>query len=314
MRENKVVISGYVSFDHIIKIKKPAKIGTTSLVENKTNGQIYFGGCSVNIAAALTKLKIPSIPVIRVGGDYKKHGFDHFLEQQQILLDGISMIEEEATSTCYLIQDPNFDHITIFYPGAMDERYAGDLLDDLFVDSTLGVITVASYADNREFFQKCIANEVPIVFGMKEDSEAFPDHFLRELLVQSKIIFMNQSERNTIEQTLGLNNITDLFDLGKAEIIVTTYGKDGSVFYQKTEQGILSDQIPAFFIEAIIDATGSGDGYISGFLYGYLNGKSIADCCKLGSSLSSFVLLKEGCCTNLPTEERLLKRFSEMGD
>lgn len=49
-----VLTSGYVSMDHIIKIDTPAKVGFTSLVTNQSNAQIFYGGCSVNIAYALS--------------------------------------------------------------------------------------------------------------------------------------------------------------------------------------------------------------------------------------------------------------------
>lgn len=52
-----VLTSGYVSMDHIIKIATPAKVGFTSLVTNKSNSKIFYGGCSVNIAYALCGLE-----------------------------------------------------------------------------------------------------------------------------------------------------------------------------------------------------------------------------------------------------------------
>ena len=39
-----VLTSGYVSMDHIIRIATPAKVGFTSLVTNKSNSKIYYGG------------------------------------------------------------------------------------------------------------------------------------------------------------------------------------------------------------------------------------------------------------------------------
>ena len=69
MRQIDVLTSGYVSMDHIIKIASPAKVGFTSLVTNKSNARIFYGGCSVNIAYALSRLGMVSLPVLRVGGD-----------------------------------------------------------------------------------------------------------------------------------------------------------------------------------------------------------------------------------------------------
>lgn len=147
-----VLTSGYVSMDHIIKIDTPAKVGFTSLVTNQSNAQIFYGGCSVNIAYALCRLGMCAKPVLRVGEimratDLKISG------RGNVPLDGITELPEEATSVCYLIQDNHNDHITIFYPGAMDGKYAKPLPDELFEDTKLGVITVASRQDNEEFLK-----------------------------------------------------------------------------------------------------------------------------------------------------------------
>ncbi len=304
-----VLTSGYVSMDHIIKIKNPAKVGFTSIVSNRSNAKIYYGGCSVNIAYGLNKLGITAVPVLRVGGDYQENGFKDFLIEGNVPLDGITELPQEATSVCYLIQDNKNDHITIFYPGAMDEKYTCEMNEELFENTKLGVITVASKKDNEQFYQKCKKYNVPIVFGMKDDFEAFPEEFLKELLTESKIIFTNEVEREIIEKIYGMKEITELFEFGNVDILVTTLGKEGSICYVRTENGIKKEQIGIRHIENVVDATGSGDAYMAGFLYGYLKGYNPKECCKLGASLSSYVLQAEGCCTNMPTEEQLLETW-----
>lgn len=312
MNQFDVIINGYVSMDHIIKINTPAKVGFTSLVTNKTNAKIYYGGCSVNIAAALCKLGLKAMPILRVGEDYESNGFKHFLIDGNVPMDGISVVEDEATSVCYLLQDNCNDHITIFYPGAMDGKYAKVLDTKLFEGARLGVITVASRQDNEEFFKACRQCNVPIVFGMKDDFDAFPIEFLKQLLTSSKIIFTNEVEREIIEKLYGFDDITQLFSIGEVEIIVTTLGKEGSIYYEKTKEGIRSEKIGICPVEQVVDATGSGDAYIAGFLYGYLSGMNATDCCKLGSVLSYFVLQKEGCCTNLPDINQLMNEYKKL--
>lgn len=303
-----VLTSGYVSMDHIIKIDTPAKVGFTSLVTNQSNAQVFYGGCSVNIAYALCRLGMCAKPVLRVGGDYESNGFKKFLKEGNVPLDGITELPEEATSVCYLIQDNHNDHITIFYPGAMDGKYAKPLPDELFEDTKLGVITVASRQDNEEFFEKCQKHHVPIVFGMKDDFDAFPEEFLKRLLTGSKIIFTNEVEREIIEKIYGFEDITELFDIGEVEIIVTTLGKDGSLCYIREGDIIRQEKIGICKVDHVVDATGSGDAYMAGFIYGYLKGYKAEECCRLGGTLSYFILQAEGCCTNAPTEEQLLEK------
>lgn len=310
MSGKKILTSGYVSMDHIIKIKTPTEIGFTSIVANKNNSKIYYGGCSVNIAYPLSKFGENAIPVLRVGSDYEEIGFKNFLENVEVSLEATKVIEDETTSTCYMIQDNMGQHIALFYPGAMDEKYSEPLEDSLFEDAEMGIITVASKKDNEEFYSKCKKHNIPVVFGMKSDFEAFPEPFLKELLYNSKIIFTNECERETLEKMFNLEDITDIFKIGEAEIIITTYGKEGSTYYKKMPDGTVeSCCIPICDCTKVVDTTGGGDAYIAGFVYGYVNNMSMSDCCRLGSTLSSFVLEEEGCCTNIPDKEEFIRRF-----
>ena len=105
-------------------------------------------------------------------------------------------------------------------------------------------------------------------------------------------------------------DMTDWFNLGKAKVIVTTLGKNGSRIFHKEEDGSVSVIEVPITKTAVgnVSAVGAGDGFVAGFLYGYVNGKSLQLCGQLGSTLSSFVIEKEDSTTNLPTLEQLLER------
>lgn len=306
-----VVASGYVSMDHIIRIAEPVRTGFTSIVTNANNTRIFYGGCSVNITVALSRLGKKAVPLIRVGDDFESTGFKHFLESASVPLDGIHIIKGETTSTCYLLQDNQNDHITVFYPGSMDKKYAAELEDVFFKDTRLGVVTVASREDNTFFLEKCKKYQVPIVFGMKDDFDAFPTDFLKEILLESRIVFMNEVEREIVEERLKLHNVQELFSMGSVEIIVITLGKKGSICYEKKKETYAEYKMGIFEVPEVTDATGSGDAYMSGFLYGYLEHRPIEECLRYGAALSSFVLQSCGCCTNIPDITQLENKVKE---
>lgn len=307
-----VLTSGYVSMDQIIKIASPARVGYTSLVTNPDNTKIQYGGCSVNVAVALCRLGHVAMPILRVGEDWESNGFKSFLQESGVPLDATEVIRGEATSTCYLLQDNNGDHITIYYPGSMDKKYASPVSDEFFKEAKFGVVTVASRPDNEFFVEKCKKFHVPVVFGMKDDFDAFPTEFLKELLQESKIIFTNEVERKIIEDLFALDSIEKLFEIGKVDVLVTTLGKDGSVCYERTEDGIKEHHIGICKIDHVVDATGSGDAYISGFMHGYLQNKPVDECCRLGTALASFIIQAVGCCTNIPSIEALEAKAEEL--
>lgn len=305
-----ILTSGYVSMDRVIKISSPARVGFTAIITNKDNASINFGGCSVNIAYAGSKLGLSTAPLIRVGGDYEDTGFKAFLEKSGVALGGVTQLQEEKTSCCYLIENPDGDHVTLFYPGAMDGKYSSPPPDSLFIQSRLGVMTVGAKADNEVFFEKCRQHDLPMVFGMKSDAEAFPPDFLKAVLAYSRIIFMNEAEERAISEEFGLHSITTLLSSDKTEIVVITCGTAGSRFYRKQDGEILSGRIPACKPDEVIDTSGSGDAYISGFLFAFIQGYSVAECCMAGSVLASFVIEKEGCTTNIPNPEQFMQRLA----
>lgn len=302
-----LVISGYSSFDHIVELSSPASVGKTSLISNSSCNDIYWGGCSVNIATGLSRLGLKTLPILRVGNDFESSGFKEFLTNEGISLDGTKKINGEINPSSFLLQNPDGEHITAFYAGAMDKKHFNSYEDFCFKNSKAALMTVASKDDNEEFLRLVKKYNLPLFFGMKSDPVGFPKEFLKEIFLESKIIFMNKIESIQIENLLELNDISDLFSKGKTEIIVITLGKEGSVYFTKEGK---SKRIQSEKLNSFVDSTGGGDGFITGFLYGYYNHKPIEECCQLGSVVSAYVLENYGCTNNLPTKEKLIGRFN----
>ena len=306
-----VVTSGYMSIDRIVNVDSPLKVGRTSIILNSDNTRPYYGGCLINVSYIMAKLGMNPLPLLRVGEDNDTMGFIQYLKDASVPLNGLKTIENESSSNCYIVSDRDNNHVTIFYPGAMDSKYASELPDEYFENTRLALITVGSYSDNSEFYGKCLKHDIPIVFGTKLDYDAFPVSFLKEILLNSRIIFSNEHEREEINELMGIDEITRLFDMGKAELIITTLGEDGSECFEKTENGIIHKRIKAHPTSNFVDATGAGDSYIAGFLYGYLNGYDTEASCQMGSVMASFIIEAVGCTTNAPDLERFKARLEE---
>ncbi|WP_213951298.1 carbohydrate kinase family protein [Tepidanaerobacter syntrophicus] len=305
------VISGYISMDRIIKVASPLRAGRTSIIINSDSEKIYYGGCSTNIAYILGKMGLKPLPIIRVGEDNKANDFLRYLKSANIELDAVEIIKGEISSYSYIVSDKDDNHVTMFYPGAMDSRYSKKIDDKLIKNSRIGILTVGSYLDSLEFYNKCLKHDIPLVFGAKLDYDAFPIDFLKKILLKSKIIFSNKSEAEDIQSIFNIDDMAKLFSLGNAEIMIVTLGEEGSLCYEKTSSSFKLHKIKPYKLEKVVDATGAGDAYIGGFLYGYLNGKSVIDCCLMGSVMSSFVLEKVGCTTNIPTSKQFYNRLNE---
>lgn len=308
-----VIVSGYPSLDRIIKVSDNPRFGITSLIDNGDNGQVHYGGCSTNIVYLASKLGVKALPVFRVGCDFEKVGLKKFLEDGGVPLEGIKVIDNDYTSNCYLIENKDGNHITLFYTGAMDKKYYKKLEQSMFEKSKYAVITVGCLEENWDFMKCAKKAGNKIVTGMKCDFNAFPFEFLKEFLYGSHIIFANEGERKEIEKEFGLESIEELFKDGNAEVIVITKGSEGSEVYYCEDEKIKKESINIAIPDKVVDTTGVGDAYITGFLYGLTKGKNYVECAKYGSVASSFIIEDMGCLSRIPTikeyEERYKKNY-----
>lgn len=309
MMKQTVVLSGYAGINQIIKVRGLPRVGVTEIVQNTDNTRPYYGGNSVNVAYCLAKLGVGARPIVRGGCDFAATGFEAFLRDGGCICDAVTTVPHDATPICYLVEDEAKNHLTLFYPGSMRGEYAPETQPDAyFADACMAVLAVGARQDNINFLAKVKQLGLPLAFGMRADFDAFPKELLGEILHTAKIIFTNEGERALIEELFALESITQLLEQGSAEIIVTTLGAQGSVVYEKCGNGICESVVAATQCEEVVDATGAGDAYIAGFLYGYLGGKPAQTCAEYGSTLSSFVIEQVGCLANVPTEEQLLDR------
>lgn len=73
-------------------------------------------------------------------------------------------------------------------------------------------------------------------------------------------------------------------------LFAITRSEKGSVIVHGDEQ-IVQAATP---VERVVDTTGAGDAYTAGFLYGWVNDKSLAECAKLGTFCGSTVIQQVG--------------------
>lgn len=311
MKRFEYILSGYSGINRILRVQSLPRLGVTELVQNADHARACIGGNAMNIACGLAALGLRVLPVLRGGYDYKECGLEAALEEAGVCREALTLVERDSTSCCYLVEDAKNDHLTLFYPGAMDGRHAPESIPrEWFEASKAAVLAVGSRQDNELFLNRVNEVGLPLIFGMRADFDAFPKELLRRILTAARLIFMNEEECRLLLELYELGDITELFGWGNAELIVETLGARGSLLYEKTAGGCKKTEIPVMPGDTVVDATGAGDAYMAGFLYGMSLGKAPATCALCGSTAASFVVERTGCLTNVPDEAALLRRLA----
>ena len=103
------------------------------------------------------------------------------------------------------------------------------------------------------------------------------------------IVFANRAEALALYETDDFDHA--LTKIGEdCKLAAVTMSEEGSIIVTGGERL----KVDAIEVKRIMDTTGAGDLYAAGFLYGYTNGRSLADCGRLGSLAAGIVIEQVG--------------------
>lgn len=306
MRQLEIVGIGYPSIDNIIRLDGMVESGKTTIITNDNSKDIFYGGCVVNICYLLATLQHRCGIVMSVGEDFESSGFSEFLQEASIDLSLVNRCSGIKTSYTTLLTTEDGNHCTLFYPGAMGKdtntHYDFDRLN-----AQWGLVTIGNLQANMNFVDACIEKKIPLIFSMKGDFSVLSKEYLEKVFVNSKIIFMNRQEFDGLSLYLG-RDLLSYFDESALELLVITDGEKGSTILSPAA----CVAVPAFTSIEVVDTAGGGDAYIAGFLHELMMGKEALECGLGGSCLSSFIIEKYGCLTNIPSQEAYENRKNQL--
>lgn len=295
---------GYPSIDHIIEVAPRPEIGKTSTIINDNSENTYFGGCAVNITCLMSSFGYECGLAMTVGNDFEASGFKSFLQQNGIALQFTKENPALKTSFTELIMSPEGEHITLFYPGPMSQKY-WEPYDFTLLNPKYGLLTIGELNGNTQFLEECLAKKIPLIFSMKGDYRSLGFDYLKKVFETAELLFMNQAEYRQLDEYLP-NKVLASLKNGATKAVIVTDGKCGSTIYTAEK----NYAIPA--AQTIVkDPAGGGDAYVAGFLAMYLGGKDWQECGMAGAVLASFIIEEFGCLTNIPTIEAFKHRLAE---
>jgi sugar/nucleoside kinase (ribokinase family) len=123
-------------------------------------------------------------------------------------------------------------------------------------------------------------------FCVQRHHDAFMDLVANDV----DLLFANELELCTL---YGTDRVEDAYAkvVDHCDLAVITLGAKGSAIVCR--DGTIID-VPAEPVEEVLDTTGAGDLFASGFLYGYTQGRSLAECGRLASIAAAEVISHVG--------------------
>jgi sugar/nucleoside kinase (ribokinase family) len=294
---------GHTAFDSIVLVKEFPSPNSSTLIKQIKN---FDGGAAANVAVVSSTLGLKSALVSAVGGEFKNSPYHDKLKNMGIDTEHMIVIENEKTPMAWVFTDSNNDQISYFYWGAA--AYFKESAPPKKAIEKVNAVHLATGDPNfnRRSGEVASSFEKLISFDPGQDLHMYSPDELRSVIKVCNILFGNHYEIDKILKTLNMD-INELRGIGP-EIVVKTYGKDGSVIY--ADKKIKIDAV----LRNPVDPTGAGDSYRAAFLNAYLRGENLEYCGKFASAVSSFIVEAEGCQTNVPDYNMAIERMKEKWD
>ncbi len=265
-----------------------------SLVHSRTE---MSGGSAANTAYGLASLGGKAGFIGKISADRLGEAFHHDLDTVGVKFFPGVTCKTEDTGRCLIVVTPDGNRTMNTFLGAASLLDAADISKSAV--QSAAVVLLEGYLFDKDAAKDAFrtAAEYAHAAGRKvaltlSDSFCVDRHrsdFLSLVKNDIDILFSNEDELKALYQVKSINDgLHRLRD--DCEFAAVTRNEHGSVVIDGDEVVII-DAEP---VDSVVDATGAGDMYAAGFLYGFVRGKPIEQCGKIGSIVASEVITHMG--------------------
>ena len=304
-RTNDILAIGELLID-MISTEYDANHGSNTYVR-------YFGGSPSNIAMNVKKLGIHSLIASAVGKD----GFGEFLinHLDKANIDPSYVQEVECSTSMVVVNKSKATPVPIFYRGADYHLDFTSKLEEAVLQSKIVHFSCwpISMTPSRQTIEKVIElaksnnilvcfdpNYHPMIWQKGEDGV----DYVKSIISKADIIKPSEDDA---ERLFGKdsheNQIAKFLKLG-AKLVIMTLGKDGAI----VSNGKETIKCHTLATE-VVDTTGAGDAFWSGFYTAIVKGHSIRQALKLGFAVSAYKLKYTGAVVDLPRLEVIEEKY-----
>lgn len=252
-------------------------------------GIVMAGGPAANTMAILASMNEPSTFIGKTARDKQAaiftEGFDNLCVSFSPIPSEIGM-----TASCIIFVLPNGERTIVFNDGI------SNILTEEDIQTNIDALKHTKYLYLGLVYYKDVSDEIikKIIEITPQDCQIIttlqnytrPDPDLGRKLLGGDIILGNIHEYSILCSDLGYTDMANLSAAFPEKIFACTKSEQGANIYHNETVACIKAQEPA----TIIDATGAGDAWAAGFLYGLANGLSLQESGDLGAAKACEIL------------------------
>ncbi|MFJ5834530.1 carbohydrate kinase family protein [Streptomyces sp. NPDC093089] len=287
----RIAVTGSIATDHLMTFPGwfseqllADRLDRVSLSFLADNLEVRRGGVAANIAFGLGVLGLRPALVGAVGADFEPYRV--WLKDHGVDTDSVRVSESLHTARFVCTTDRAQNQIATFYAGAMAEAREIDLREVVARTGRLELVLV-SPDDPQAMLRHtrtCRDLGIPFAADPSQQLARLDGGEVRELVDGARFLFTNEYETALLLEKSGW---TEADVLRRVTTWVTTHGEAGVRIRGEARPTLA---VPAVEVPAVVDPTGVGDAFRSGFLAGTLWGVPERCAAQLGCAVAATVL------------------------
>ena len=301
-----IIVTGTIAYDYIMDF--PGGFSDHILPEEIHKINLSFivskfakrrGGTAGNVSYSLSLLATPYILFAVAGKDFDQ--YQNEFKKLGIDLSNVKIDKNEYTSTGFAMTDKNDNQIWGYFYGASEGIKDLNLETVAKIDD-LVLIGPSGASGSMSFVNQCVTLGIPYMFDPGFILTQVSDEDLALGVRNAKIIIGND-----YEITLVKERVKDWQEFFLRKTVITTLGAKGALINDKGK----IYEIEAIKPEKVVDPTGAGDAWRSGFLAGLEKGFDLKTCGQMGSVASVYAIEHYGTQEHTYTKEEFTQRYRQ---
>ena len=264
-----------------------------NLLSNLKIEKTVSGGSVANSIVGLSQLGNEVGFIGKVNDDELGAKYEDGLKQENVKYFYSKKNEDLPTGTCLILVTPDSERTMCTFLGTAGKINENDV--DVSAVKNSKITFLEGYlwdeGEPKKAFEKAIqtANKVAMSLSDQFCVDRHKSHFLDLVKNKLDITFANEQE---ILSLINAKSFEDVITFAKSigKILVITRGEKGAV-------AISNQEVVDCGIQKglkIVDLTGAGDLFASGFLHGHVNKMSLKESLEQGTKMSSKVIQQIG--------------------
>ena len=262
----------------------------------------YLGGSTANLAVNAKRIGLDVNLVAAIGNDGLGKYLHNELVKFGLKTTHIAQLTSHPTSVIFVSRSNDTPD---FLPVRGADTYISEkLIDDKLLSNTT-VFHTSCFALSKEPARSVIMRKakqaymrgcklsIDINYSQKiwnDKAEAI--HFIKEYCALNPLVKISADDtKRLFGNTISYEDAFSLFHSYGADTVCLTLGSKGVILAEKEKKLITK---PAISVSKVIDVTGAGDAFWSGFLFGYIKNYAPEQCVSFGLNLAHIKLQHVG--------------------